>query len=304
MKKKWGTNRRQLFFLALLGFIFIFIFCYVPMFGIVLAFKDGDYVMDIAKAMFETDWVGLESFKKFLTDPEFLNVVRNTLGLNILSLIFTFPLPIIFALFINEFQSNPYKKTIQTISYFPYFLSWVVFGGIVLAILDPQTGVLNGIMLKLGIIDKAINFGTAEYFWGLMIITAIIKGVGWGSIIYVAAISGVDSAIYESAELDGAGRFKKMWYITLPSISPTITVFLIMSISGILNSGFEQTWIFQNQMNLDTSEMIDTYVYKYGVLNMRYSYATAIGLLKSVLALILLWLGNRTSKKISGEGIF
>lgn len=301
---KWGVNRRQLFFMASLGFLFLLAFAYAPMFGIVLAFTKGDYVMDIMKAMFGSEFVGFANFEKFLTDPDFLNVVWNTIGLNLLSLALTFPAPIIFALLINEFKHKGYKKAVQTISYFPYFISWIVFGGIILALLDPQTGVVNGLLVQFGIVEEPINFGVAEYFWGLMIVTALIKGVGWGSIIYLAAIAGIDTAMYEAAEIDGANRFDKMIRITLPSIAPTITVFLILAISGILNSGFDQIWIFQNQMNLDRSEVIDTYVYKYGVLNMRYSYATAIGLLKSVLALILLSGSNLLSKKLTGRGIF
>jgi putative aldouronate transport system permease protein len=183
-------------------------------------------------------------------------------------------------------------------------LSWIVFGGIILALLDPQTGIVNDILVKMKIIDKPVNFGRAEYFWGIAIVTGLLKGVGWGSVIYVAAISGIDQNLYEAADIDGAGRFRKMISITLPSIAPTVTVFLILTISGILNSGFDQIWILQNQMNLDRSEVIDTYVYKYGILNMRYSYTTAIGLLKSVLALILLSGSNFLSKRLTGRGIF
>lgn len=302
--KKLTSNKIILLIMAGSGLLFLLIFSYAPMFGVMLAFTKGDYVMNIMDAMFRTPFAGFENFSKFLTDPEFINVVKNTLGLNTLSLILTFPAPIIFALFINEITNQRFKKSVQTISYLPYFLSWIVFGGIVLALLDSQSGIVNSLLVKMKIVDEPINFGRAEYFWGIIIVTSILKGVGWGSIIYVAAINGIDTSIYEAAEIDGAGRFSKMIKITLPCISPTITVFLILSISGILNSGFDQIWIFQNQMNLDRSEMIDTYVYKYGILSMRYSYTTAIGLLKSVLALILLSAANFFSKKVSGKGIF
>lgn len=303
-KKRLTKNQWVLLVLASLGAVFLLVFNYAPMFGIVLAFKKGDYVIDIRRAIFESEWVGFDNFKKFLTDPEFKNVVINTLGLNLLSLLLTFPAPIIFALFINEIKNKHFKKVTQTISCFPYFLSWIVFGGIVLGMLDSQTGILNDVLVKLHFVSEPVNFGRAEYFWAIIIITGLIKGVGWGSVIYIAAMSGIDSAMYEAAEIDGASRWAKMRYITLPSIAPTITVYLIIAISNLLNSGFDQIWIFRNQMNLDRSEMIDTYVYNYGVVNKRYSYTTAIGLIKSVLSLILLTSSNAISKKIAGRGIY
>lgn len=257
--------------MAGLGVLFLLVFNYAPMYGIVLAFKKGDYVIDVKKAIFQSEWVGMANFKKFLSDPEFLDVLVNTLGLNLLSLIFTFPAPILFALLINEVKNKMFKKTVQTISYFPYFLSWIVFGGIILNIINPQTGLLNDLLREMGLIEEPINLNRSEYFWGVMIVTALIKGVGWGSIIYVAAIASIDPAMYEAAEIDGAGRWGKMFYITLPSIMPTVTVFLILSVSNMLNSGFDQIWVFRNQINLDRSEVVDTYVYKYGILNKRYS---------------------------------
>ena len=303
-KKKWTSSQWTLFIMAMLGVAFLLVFSYAPMYGIVLAFKKGDYVIDIKKAIFQSDWIGLENFKKFLVDPQFFNVVINTLCLNLLSLLISFPAPIIFALLINEVRGKAFKKTVQTISYFPHFLSWIVFGGIVLNIINPQTGILNDILMKLGVIDQAIDLGRSEYTWGVLIVTALIKGVGWSSVIYLAAIAGIDTSMYEAADIDGAGRFSKMFFITLPSILPTIAVFLILSVSNLLNSGFEQIYVFQNQINLDKSEVIDTFVYKYGVLNKRYSYTTAIGLVKSVISLILLLLANFASKKITGKGIY
>ncbi|MBR2023090.1 MAG: sugar ABC transporter permease [Clostridia bacterium] len=290
--------------MASLGVVFLLVFNYAPMYGIILAFKKGDYVIDIRKAIFESSWVGFKNFEKFLIDPQFKDVIVNTLCLNLLSLLINFPAPIIFALFINEVRNKTFKKTIQTISYFPYFLSWIVFGGIILNIINPQTGILSDLLMRLKLIDAPLNLGRSEYTWGVLIVTALIKGVGWGSVIYVAAIAGIDTAMYEAADIDGAGRWGKMWFITLPSIIPTITVYLILSISNLLNSGFEQIYVFQNQINLGASEVIDTYVYKYGVLNKRYSYTTAIGLLKSIISLVLLISANFISKKITGKGIY
>lgn len=290
--------------MASLGFVFLLVFNYAPMFGIALAFKKGDYVIDIKDAIFNSDSAGLENFAKFLTDPEFKDVVINTLGMNMLSLIITFPAPIIFALLINEVKNKAFKRVTQTVSYFPFFLSWIVFGGIILNMLDSQTGIVNDILVSLKLVEEPINFGKSEYFWGLIIVTGLIKGVGWGSIIYLAAIAGIDKSMYEAADIDGANRWSKMLFITLPSILPTITVYLILAVSGILNSGFDQIWIFRNQMNLDRSEVIDTYVYQYGILKKRHSYATAIGLVKSLVAFVLLIFSNTLSKKLTGRGIY
>lgn len=290
--------------MASLGFVFLLVFNYAPMFGIALAFKKGDYVIDIKDAIFNSDSAGLENFAKFLTDPEFKDVVINTLGMNVLSLIITFPAPIIFALLINEVRNKAFKRVTQTVSYFPFFLSWIVFGGIILNMLDSQTGIVNDILVSLKLVEEPINFGKSEYFWGLIIVTGLIKGVGWGSIIYLAAIAGIDKSMYEAADIDGANRWSKMLFITLPSILPTITVYLILAVSGILNSGFDQIWIFRNQMNLDRSEVIDTYVYQYGILKKRHSYATAIGLVKSLVAFVLLIFSNTLSKKLTGRGIY
>ncbi len=290
--------------MASLGFVFLLVFNYAPMFGITLAFKKGDYVIDIKDAIFNSDSAGLENFAKFLTDPEFKDVVINTLGMNVLSLTITFPAPIIFALLINEVKNKAFKRVTQTVSYFPFFLSWIVFGGIILNMLDSQTGIVNDILVSLKLVEEPINFGKSEYFWGLIIVTGLIKGVGWGSIIYLAAIAGIDKSMYEAADIDGANRWSKMLFITLPSILPTITVYLILAVSGILNSGFDQIWIFRNQMNLDRSEVIDTYVYQYGILKKRHSYATAIGLVKSLVAFVLLIFSNTLSKKLTGRGIY
>ncbi len=304
VRKKMTKNRWILLFMAGLGLAFLIVFNYIPMFGIILAFKDGDYVINIKDAIFNSKFVGLDNFKRFLTDPEFFGVVWNTLGLNLLSLVITFPAPIIFALLINEIRNAHYKRVVQTISYFPFFLSWIIFGGIVSSMLDSQTGIINELLVKTKIVNTPVNFGKSEYFWGLIIVTGLLKGVGWGSMVYVAAIAGIDQAMYEAAEIDGANRWCKMSRITFPCILPTVTVYLILSVSNLLNSGFDQIWVFRNQMNLDKSEVIDTYVYKYGILKNQYSYTTAIGLLKSIIAFILLTSSNALSKKLAGRGIF
>lgn len=282
------------------GLILCFLFSYIPMYGIIIAFKD----YGIMSTMRSAPWVGLKYFKEFFSDPALGNVVRNTLVLNILALVFSFLAPILLALFLNELRSLRFKKTVQTISYLPHFLSWVIFGGIVLEMLMP-TGVISVVCYKLGWISEPINFmAKGEYFYFIYTVISIIKTVGYGSILYVAAITGVDQELYEAATIDGCGRFQKMWYVTIPCITGTIVIMLIFQISSILNTGYEQIILLQNSLNLAYSETIDTYVYKVGIAQSRYSYAAAVGLLKSVLSVLLMLGANGTSRKLLGRGLF
>jgi len=300
--KRWTTSEIEIFIYAMLGVVFLALFSYGPMYGIILAFKDGDGELNIARAISATGWVGFDNFAEFITDPDFTKVLINTLGLNIIQLILTFPAPILFAILLNEIKAKNFKRWVQIITFFPYFLSWVVFGGIFIGLLDYDSGILNYMITSMGG-DPVDILGGAKYFWWLVIITALIKGVGWGSVIYIAAIGGINPEIYEAAQIDGANRWHKAIFITIPSITPTITLFLILSISGLLNSGFDQIWVFQNTNNLERSEVIDTFMYKYGIINSRYSYTTALGLFKSVVSVILLVLGNMASKFFTGKGI-
>lgn len=283
------------------GILFLLLFSYIPMYGILIAFKE----YDIFQGILNSPWVGWEHFQQFFKDANFFNVLRNTLGINLLVLFFGFPAPILFALFLNELNNVRFKRIVQTISYLPHFVSWVIFGGLVMTILSPSNGVLNMILLKLNLIDAPVNFmGKPELFWFIMVGAEILKSIGWGSILYIAAIAGVDQDLYEAAKIDGAGRFQRMWYITVPSIAGTIVIMLIFAVSSILNTGFEQIMVMQNPLNLDVSETIDTYVYKVGLKQMRYSYSTAVGLAKSVVALILLFAANYASRKISDNSLF
>ena len=300
--KKWKSSEIQLFLMAMLGIVFVAVFAYAPMFGIVLAFKDADGYLSITKAIADAPWCGFDNFRNFLTDPDFKKVMVNTIGLNLLQLLINFPAPIIFAIMLSEIRSKKFRKFIQTITYFPYFLSWVVFGGIILVLLD-TTGVINTVLKTLHLTNDSINFGEAKYFWGTIIITSIIKGLGWGAIIYIAAIAGIDPQLYEAARMDGANRWHRIMHITLPSIAPTIILFFILSLSGILNNGFDHIWTFQNQINLDASEVLDTFIYKNGIIQQQYSYTTAVGVFKSVIAIILLVVGNKICKKVTGNGV-
>lgn len=305
MKSKRKKFNTTIFIMAMCGVVFLIIFNYLPMVGIVVAFKDMDRVLNITKALVEKPFVGFDNFKAFLQDKEFVNIMLNTLGMNVLQLIIGFPAPIIFALLLNEVAHTRFKKTVQTITYMPYFISWVVFGGIVIGMLSSDGGLINNILVNLRIIDKPIPFiSKPEYFWGIVIASGMLKGIGWGTVIYLAAINSVDQSQYESAVIDGANRLQKMWHITLPSISGTIIIFLLLNISNLLVSNFDQIYVLQNSLNYARSEVIDTYVYKIGIAQMRYSFTTAVGLFKSVIAIILLASSNAVSKKYLGRGLY
>lgn len=304
-KKAWTFNDVTLVLMALMSVIFLGVFAYGPLYGLVLAFKDGDGYLNILRAIQEAPWNGWDNFKYFLTDPDFKNIMTNTIGLNVLQLLINFPAPIIFAILLSELLSNRFKKLVQTITFFPHFISWVIFGGIFLSLLDYDTGIVNTLLLNLGIVKNPVDIlGGEEYFWGLIIITSILKGLGWGSVIYIAAISGIPNDLYEAAKIDGANRWHKIRHITIPSIMPTVTLFFILSIAGLLNNGIEHLWVFQNANNIIRSEVLDTFIYKYGIPSWRYSYATALGLFKSVISLVLLVSGNFMLKKITGKGIY
>ncbi|MCL6603381.1 MAG: ABC transporter permease subunit [Paenibacillus sp.] len=292
--------QRHLQTMALLGVVWMLIFNYIPMYSIIIAFKE----FNIIKSISEAPWVGLTHFKEFLADDNFGNVMKNTLGISLIKLLIGFPLPIIFALFLNEVRSIRYKKAIQTISYLPHFLSWVVLGGI-LATWLADVGIINHILMALNLIDQPITYlAEPKYFWTIIISSDIWKELGWSAIIYLAAIAGVSPEMYEAATIDGAGRFQKMWYVTLPSIKPTISILFILAVSGVLNTNFDQILVLRNSLNDSTSNVIDYYVYQTGLLSGRYSYSAAIGLFKSVIALILLLIANQVSKKINDTSLF
>lgn len=304
-RKKWNQNDYMLVVMALLSVIFLAVFAYAPLYGLVLAFKDGDGYLNILKAIKEAPWNGFDNFKYFLSDPDFKSIMVNTIGLNVLQLLINFPAPIIFAILMSELMSNRFKKVVQTVTFFPHFISWVIFGGIFLSLLDYDTGIVNTLLVNIGLVKEPVDIlGEPKYFWSLIITTSLLKGLGWGSVIYVAAISGIPNDLYEAAKIDGANRWHKIWHITIPSILPTVTLFFILSIAGLLNNGIEHLWVFQNANNIVRSEVLDTFIYKYGMPKWRYSYATALGLFKSFISLILLISGNSVLKKITGKGIY
>ncbi len=304
-KTNWRRFNWQIFLMAMAGVVFLAIFAYIPMIGIAMAFKNLDYSMNVMKDLMTKPWVGFENFVKFIRDAQFKTVMLNTLSLGVLELVITFPIPIFFALMLNELRSEKFKRVIQTTTYFPCFISWVVYGGIVSALLTSDGGLINNVMMDAHLISRPINFlSESQYFYAIVIISSAIKGTGWGSVVYVAAIAGVDQAIYEAARIDGANRWQTAFKVTLPSIAPTVTVLLLLAISGILGSGFDRIYMLQNPLNLVRSEVLDTFVYKMGISSRRFSYTTAIGLFRSVLAVLLLGGGNLLSKKLTGNGLF
>jgi len=307
-RKKLTKDELVLILMASLGIIFLAVFAYAPLYGLVLAFKKDYEFINIADQIRYGSWagkLGLDNCRTFINDPEFKDVMFNTLGLNILQLLINFPAPIIFAILLSEVVSNRFKKFVQTVTFFPHFISWVIFGGIFISLLNYDTGIVNTLLYKWGLIKEPVNIlGGEQYFWPLIIITSLLKGLGWGSIIYVAAISGIPKDLYEAAIMDGANRWHKIRYITIPSIAPTITLFFILSISGLLNNGIDHIWVFQNANNIARSEVLDTFIYKYGIPKWRYGFATAVGLFKSVVSFVLLVVGNKVCKWITGEGIY
>lgn len=278
----------------------LFIFAYIPMYGIVIAFKN----FNVADGMFGSPWVGLKNFKDFFVDPNIYNVLRNTLVLNVLGTFLAFPAPIILAILFNELAMGRFKKVSQTVSYLPHFISWVIFAGLVLEMLRPS-GLFSDFFILLGISDDPTNFmAKGSWFYGIYVTASLIKNVGFGSIIFGAALLGVDQEIYEAAKIDGCNRFQRIIHISLPSITGTIVIMLILQIASILNTGIEQVFMFQNYINLPYSETIDTYVYKVGIGQGRMSYSTAVGLFKSVISVVLLVSSNKICKKLTGKGLF
>jgi putative aldouronate transport system permease protein len=239
----------------------------------------------------------------FFNAPEFFQVMRNTIVISLLKMLFGFPAPIILALILNEVRHMLFKRVIQTITYLPYFLSWVTVSGFVISILSSDNGSMNILLQKLHLIDEPINFlSYPEYFWTILITTGVWKEIGFGTIVYLAAIANVDPHLYESASIDGANRFKQIYLITIPSIAPVITIFLILQVGSILNAGFEDILLLaSNPILRDVSEVIDTYTFRIGVLNSRYSYATAVGLFKAVISVGLLTIANAIARRLGSS---
>ncbi len=302
-------DEKYLQIMALLGIAWMLVFNYAPMYGIIIAFKKN---YRITVPLFSLDFLksewaangGFFHFIQFFKDEEFVNIMTNTLGISLIKLCVNFPLPIVFALFLNEVRSQKFKKVVQTISYLPHFLSWVVLGGILTTWLS-ETGLFNELLVKTGLIEQGKTYlAYPEYFWSIIILSDLWKELGWSAIIYLAAIAGIDQELYEAARIDGAGRMRQIFSITLPSISGTITILFILAVGGLFNSNFDQIFVLWNPLNSSRSNVIDIYTYNVAMRGMRYSYAAAIGLFKSVAAFILLFIANKVTKKINETSLF
>ena len=288
-----------LMFLPVIAYFIIF--KYRPMLGIVIAFKN----FKIKQGIWGSAWCGLDNFTKVFATPTFARSVRNTLIISGLKLLFGFPMPIILALMLNEVTHVRFKKTVQTITYLPHFLSWVVLAGMFQQLLSPNNGAVNAVLREVfGVRDSIYFLGDNRYFRGTLIVTDIWKNVGWSSILYLATISGIDPALYEAATADGATRWQCTKYITLPSLVSTIVVMLILNVGSIMDAGFDQVFNLYNSAVYQTGDIIDTYVYRYGLGDLKYAQATAVGLFKNVIAFVLVAGTNLIARRISGEGIW
>lgn len=292
-------KQRVLQAMALMGVAWMVVFSYLPMAGISIAF----FNYDLAKPFSEMEFVGLKYFREFIADPRFWRAFVNTIGISFWKLLIGFPLPILFALFLNEIRSVAFRRTVQTVSYLPHFLSWAIFGGILMAWLS-ERNLFNTLAIGMGLQTRQISYiSKPEYFWRISVISEVWKEMGWNAIIYIAAISAINPEMYEAAVLDGANRYQKMWYITVQSIRPTIAILFILAAGGVLGSNFDQVFVLRNSMNLAASETIDLYVYTMGLSNARYSYSTAVSLTRSVISLGILFLTNFVTGKLTGESM-
>lgn len=292
------VKHRTVYMIFLPTLLFYLIFMYIPMFGTVIAFQD----YSIARGILRSEFVGLENFMKFLTNYKFFQLLRNTLVINGLNLLIGFPAPIILALLLNEVKSLRFKKSIQTITYMPYFISSVVMVGILMVFVSSD-GILNAVRALFG--ADPIPFMTIpEYFPWIYVLSSLWQGLGWSSIIYIAAISGVDQELYEAARIDGANRWKQLLHVTLPGISSTIVVLLIMQVGQMLSLGYEKIILMYNPSIYETADVISTYVYRKGLLENDYSYSTAVNMFNSLCNFILLMTANTVSRKISGDGLW
>lgn len=293
MLRKW-----QLYVLMLPALLYTMLFCYKPMYGILIAFKN----FSIRKGVWGSPWVGFANFERLFHSYWFPVILKNTLTISGLSLLVSFPMPIILALLLNELKSHRFRKTVQTVSYAPHFISTVVMCGMITMFLSPRTGIINKIITMLG--GETVYFmqSPSAFKW-VYVISGIWQGVGWSSIIYFAALSGVDSALLEAADIDGASRIQKIWHVNLPAILPTIMVMFILQCGQVLSIGYEKAYLLQNDMNLVGSEIISTYVYKVGLEQSDFAFSTATGLFNTVVNCAILLTANALSKKITKSGL-
>jgi len=284
----------ELLTLFLFSFVFFFIFKYGPLYGVVIAFKD----FRVVDGIWGSPWVGFKHFIELFQNSDFYRLLKNTLLLNLYLLMFAFPAPIILALLLNEVRSRYFQRFIQTTMYLPHFVSWVIMSGLIIYFLSPTSGVIAEITGWFGK-EPVFYMGKKEYFRSIVVSTAILKDLGWGSIIYFAALTGINPELQESAIIDGANRWQRIIKINIPSIMPTIAIMFILSLGGFLSANFEQIINLLNPVTFETGDVIDTYVYRVGLQQFQYSYTAAIGLFKSLVGLLLILGANMTIRKLS-----
>lgn len=291
---------RQLYYMLIPFLLWYLVFLYKPMYGLQIAFKDFSLYRSIA----DSPWIGLEHFKNFFNGPYFYRTVKNTFLINVWQLVFSFPIPIILALLLNEVRHTFFKRTVQTLTYLPHFISVVVVAGFVTNFLSPSSGIVNILIKKFG--GESIYFLTIpEYFrWIYVLSIDVWKDAGFSAIIYIAALSAVDPSLYEAARMDGANRWKQAIHVTLPAIMPTIAILLILKIGGFLEIGHEAIILLYQPVTYETADVISTYVYRAGLVNGDYAFATAVGLFNGIVALILVWFANAATKKLTNTGLW
>ena len=299
--KGWFLRDWRLYVMLILPVAYYLIFCYKPMLGLMIAFQK----YNMFKGMWGSKFIGLENFRFVMSMPDFPVALKNTLLLNFMGLIAGFPVPIVLAIMLNELRSVSFKKVSQTLLYLPHFLSWIIIGGMVLQIFSPTSGIINATLLKLGWIDKSIPFLTDGVHWQITYtLVGVWQNMGWGTILYLSAITGINMELFEAARIDGANKLQQIWHVTLPGIRSTIVVLLILDVGQMMNISFDRPFIMGNPMVQKYCDVLSTFVYRAGITNSQFARATAIGLFQSVVGLILISCANFVTKRLGEEGIW
>ena len=280
-------------------FLWYLLFRYGPLYGVTLAFKE----FRLLQGIFGSPWVGFDNFSRLFNSYNFWNVFRNTITIAVMKFLFGFPAPIILALLLNELRPQKYKRVVQSLSYLPHFISWVILTGIFMVILSPTRGPVNTLLRFMGF-DSIYFLGDPKYFRGTLVVTGIWKNVGWGSIVYLAALSGVNEELYDAARVDGCGRWGRIWHVTIPGILPVVTIMLILSMGSLVEDDFDQIFNLLNDAVLDVGDVLGTFIYRQGVKNLDYGYATAVELFRNLISLVLVLSANAISKRINEYGLW
>lgn len=298
IKKKILSNW-ELYLFILPSLLYFIIFHYAPMYGVQIAFKD----FIATKGIWGSSWVGMEHFERFFNSYYFWTLIKNTVGISLYSLAVGFPIPIILALMLNEVKDGLFKRTVQTVTYAPHFISTVVMVGMLLAFLSPSTGIINNLIKALG--GQPVAFmQEPKWFKTIYVFSGAWQGAGWGSIIYLAALAGIDPQLHEAAIMDGANRIQRIWHINIPGILPTMIILLILNTGSIMSVGFEKVFLMQNPLNMETSDVISTYVYRSGLIQAQYSFSAAVGLFNSIINFALLILVNTIARHVSETSLW